>query len=228
MDSSLAHSTAETAGATQVAQHISIGDNPSQSEAGMSKAPHRKKLRRYHTPGDLHELTFSCFHRISLLTNDPWRIALSRAIDAAGESCRVDLIAFVYMPEHVHLRVFPYGIKEDVSDYLAALKRPVAVTSKAELERDSKSNALLKRLAVRKAGHDAFRFWQPGAGYDRNLETLAAITASMDYIHYNPVRRGLCTRIDAWRWSSARHYLSDDSWPRISPISAEYWQASSS
>jgi putative transposase len=199
----------------------------------MSEAPHRKQLRRYHTPGDLHELTFSCYHRIPLLTNDAWRIALSRAIDAAGEGCHVDLIAFVYMPEHVHLLVFPHGTKDDVSDYLAALKRPVAVTAKEDLQRQGESNALLKRLTVRKGGRNVFRFWQPGAGYDRNLETLAAITASIDYLHYNPVRRGLCSRIGAWRWSSAAYYLSDgivsdDALPKITPLSAEYWQTLSS
>lgn len=29
----------------------------------------------------------------------------------------------------------------------------------------------------------------------------------IDYIHNNPVKRGLCQRAAAWSWSSARYYL---------------------
>jgi putative transposase len=195
----------------------------------MAKAPHRKRLRRYHEAGDVHEFTFSTFLRLPILTNDGWRTNLSRAIDKAGEECRVDLIAFVYMPEHVHLLVFPHGTKKDLSNYLAALKRPVAVAVKADLQKHN--SPLMKKLTVQeRPGKEVFRFWQEGAGYDRNLNTLASITAAIDYIHLNPVRRGLVSRMDAWRWSSARFYLSegktiDEALPRLTPLSAEYWQA---
>ena len=35
-----------------------------------SSTPHRKRIRHYHEPGELHECTFSCY-RMPLLTNDP-------------------------------------------------------------------------------------------------------------------------------------------------------------
>jgi putative transposase len=193
------------------------------------ESPHQKRLRRYHEAGDVHELTFSCYRRLPLLTNDAWRTNLSRAIDDAGEACHVDLVGFVFMPEHVHLLVLPHGCKEDVSTFLAALKRPVSVAAKADLE--ARRSPLLKRLTVReRPGKECFRFWQEGAGYDRNMNVMAAIESAIEYVHHNPVRRGLCSRIDAWRWSSARFYLSDgkaydDALPRIQPLSAEYWQA---
>ncbi len=39
---------------------------------------------------------------MSLLTNDDWRRRLSRRVDRACEEALFDLVAFVYMPEHVH------------------------------------------------------------------------------------------------------------------------------
>ena len=45
--------------------------------------PHRKRVKHYHEPGDFHELTFSCYRRMRLLTNDPWREYLARSIDDA-------------------------------------------------------------------------------------------------------------------------------------------------
>src|SRR5262249_10628182 len=69
---------------------------------------------------------------------------------------------------------------------------------------------LLERLTVReRPGKFCFRFWQEGSGFDRNLFAPSAIQASIDYIHRNPVARGLCQRAVEWKWSSARYYLAE-------------------
>ncbi|MCB0512334.1 MAG: transposase [Bacteroidetes bacterium] len=66
---------------------------------------HRKRVKHIHEPGHVHELTFSCFRRMSLLSNDAWRTELAECIRRATEHHRYSLIAFVFMPEHVHLLV---------------------------------------------------------------------------------------------------------------------------
>src|SRR5262249_36637078 len=67
---------------------------------------------------------------------------------------------------------------------------------------------LLGELTVReRPGKHCFRFWQEGAGFDRNLFSPAAIAASINYIHLNPVKRGLCERAIDFKWSSARFHL---------------------
>lgn len=69
---------------------------------------------------------------------------------------------------------------------------------------------LLRQLTVReRPGKHCFRFWQEGSGFDRNLFSPRAIATSLDYIHTNPVTRGLCRRTIDWKWSSARWYLGD-------------------
>ena len=72
-----------------------------------STRPHRKLVKHYHEPGDLHELTFSCYQRLPLLTNDAWRQRLARCMDLAGQQTGIELAAFVFMPEHVHLLAVP-------------------------------------------------------------------------------------------------------------------------
>jgi putative transposase len=67
---------------------------------------------------------------------------------------------------------------------------------------------LLRRLTVReRPGKHCFRFWQEGPGYDRNINSVEALQASVNYIHMNPVRRGLCEKPTDWPWSSARYYM---------------------
>ncbi len=63
------------------------------------RTTHRKRVRHYNEPGHCHELTFSCYRRMPLLTDDDWREKLSRSIDRAMDRHAFALVAFVYMPE---------------------------------------------------------------------------------------------------------------------------------
>ena len=85
---------------------------------------YRKKVKHFDEPGHCHELTFSCYRRIPLLTEDPWRELLCQALDRAVERHRYQLFAFVLMPEHVHLLVQPLFDGSAVSSLLNAIKRP--------------------------------------------------------------------------------------------------------
>ena len=112
------------------------------------------------------------------------------------------------MPEHVHLLVYPIGPYPRLDLLLKAIKRPFATRIKRRLVQAQ--SVLLRRLTIReRPGVEVFRFWQEGGGYDRNLRTEKAVLGSIDYIHLNPVRRGLCNRAVEWRWSSANHYFQD-------------------
>ena len=52
-------------------------------------------------------------------------------------------------------------------------------------------------------------FWQPGGGYDRNVNKKATAAKMIRYIHENPVRRGLVDSPTEWKWSSAAWYAGD-------------------
>jgi len=167
---------------------------------------HRKTVRHYHEAGHLHELTFSCYQRIPLLTNDVWLEKLATRLDEAGDEWAMDLIGFVFMPDHVHLLVHPKEAQPALSHYLARIKQPFSKQVKSLLvENDSR---LLQRLTVQeRPGKMCFRFWQEGPGFDRNVFSSDAIESSLEYLHNNPVRRGLCRHAVDWKWSSARYYL---------------------
>ena len=118
------------------------------------------------------------------------------------------MVAFVFMPEHVHLLVVPLTPTSNVSRLLARTKQPASKQIKQLLvEANSK---LVETLTVReRPGKYCFRFWQEGPGFDRNIFSPEAISASIDYIHLNPVKRGMCEKTVDWKWSSARFYLNN-------------------
>lgn len=143
-----------------------------------------------------------------LLTNNVWQTVLAESLDRACKSEGFGLVAFVLMPEHVHLLVVPQTQNSNVSRLLARTKQPTSKTIKGLL---NKANSpLLSKLTVReRPGKHCFRFWQEGPGYDRNIFSSEAIKASIDYIHMNAVKRCLCEKATDWKWSSARFYLNE-------------------
>ena len=69
--------------------------------------PIRKKCHRYDRPGDAHELTFSCYKRLPLLSRDRTRKWFIEAIEESRKILSFDLWAYVIMPEHAHVLIRP-------------------------------------------------------------------------------------------------------------------------
>jgi len=77
---------------------------------------------------------------------------------------------------------------------------------------------------TRKRGKKTERlFWQSGGGFDRNVIKPSTLMNMIDYIHMNPVWRGLCEKPEEWKGSSAAWYLDGGEVPtRVDPIPAEW------
>jgi hypothetical protein len=75
----------------------------------------------------------------------------------------IDLLAYVVMPEHVHLLLHPRAEDYEMRRILAALKRPVADAAKSHLL-DTGNTSWLRKLTVSYPSRQVFRFWQPGGG----------------------------------------------------------------
>jgi putative transposase len=185
--------------------------------------PHRKTCQRFNDPGHAHFLTFSCFRRQPFLANDRAGGWLVDAVDRAREKHRFHVWAYVVMPEHVHLLVWPTEAAYDISAILNSIKQSVAKRALAFVPRTAP--AFLTRMEDRQpSGETHYRFWQRGGGYDRNIVEETTLYRLIEYLHANPVRRGLCARPEDWHWSSAADFvgvrvgplrLDRDSLPRI-------------
>jgi putative transposase len=139
-----------------------------------------KGLVRYQKTGDLHFVTFSCSGRRPFLATPTARNIFERSLEKMRVRYHFVILGYVVMPEHVHLLVSePENIA--LSKALQALKLSVAVQRKQR------------------------PFWQ-ARYYDFNVFTNAKRVEKLNYMHRNPVARGLVAEPDAWAWSSFRHY----------------------
>jgi putative transposase len=172
-----------------------------------------KRRRRFDGNLTPRELTFSCYRGFPFLARDRTRLWFVEALEQARAEWPVDLWAWVVMPEHVHLIVVPYEPQTKIGKFLRALKEPVARKAISWLEANAPE--WISRISVKEGNRTRRRFWQPGGGYDRSVEKIETLQTMIDYLHLNPVRRGLVERATDWEWSSARWYAE------VSPVQIE-------
>lgn len=165
---------------------------------------YQKQRRRFGDSGHPRELTFSCYRGYPFLERERVREWFRSALETARAKFGFQLWAYVVMPEHVHLLVYPGAAADRMGQFLQAVKEPVGRQAIAHLRTHAPD--WLERLRVKEGKRVRHRFWQPGGGYDRNVTENGTLRSMIEYIHANPVRRGLVTRAEDGEWSSARWF----------------------
>jgi putative transposase len=115
------------------------------------------------------------------------------------------------MPEHVHLLISEPA-KVTPSVVLKALKQRVSRDLRKKKRRTPAAQLPLPFMSV---GDDLPRFWQPRF-YDFNVYSAKKKREKLEYMHENPVKRGLVKDPGAWRWSSFLFYVRGE--PGLVPI----------
>lgn len=162
------------------------------------------KVRRkvYNTPGEAHGLSFSTYRRTKVFTEPRFCELFLEVLDREREKLKFEVWAYVVMPDHAHVLVWPTERDYGVSEILKVVKQPVSarILSIMRFEDDPRLRRLWHESSQR------HRLWQAGGGHDRNLYSRGLLSKTIDYIHDNPVVAGLVKLPWEYRWSSAAFY----------------------
>ncbi len=164
----------------------------------LHPARHRRSCNE---PGHAHELTSTCYRRFRFLSAERTCRWLGDAIHEARRTLDFGFWAFVFMPEHAHLIVCPRRPVYGMATILKAIKEPVGRQGVSYIAEHAP--AWLPRITRQRGRRTERLFWQSGGGFDRNIWEPRTLMSMIDYIHMNPVRRGLVAKASDWRWSSA-------------------------
>jgi REP-associated tyrosine transposase len=158
-------------------------------------------LKRIYGRGHLHFLTFSCYKRLPLLGTVRAQNLFVKVLGEIRERYGFLLVGYVVMPEHVHLLI---GEPEEgtPSTVLQMLKQRVSRKMRKNKRRVSKAPL---RLLFSQEGDELPRFWQPRF-YDFNVYSAKKKREKLEYMHGNPVKRGVVKNPGAWMWSSSLFY----------------------
>ncbi len=159
------------------------------------------KLKRYYGFGHLHFLTFSCYQRRALLQLPEARDFFVASLAEIRQRYGFRLIGYVVMPEHVHLLVSEPACR-DISVAMKSLKQRISRDLRG---RYPESNLHLIPAVIQDAGAGGPRFWE-ARFYDFNVYTKEKVREKLEYMHGNPVKRGLVGHQRDWMWSSYEFY----------------------
>jgi putative transposase len=154
-------------------------------------------LERWYGGHDLHFVTCSCYQRRPELDNAERRDLFLRVLERTRQKYRFVVIGYVVMPEHFHLLITEPEVGNP------------SVVMKVVKERFTK---LLHRQPTHPKTADEWGtraikgpIWQKRF-YDFNVCSKEKRIEKLRYMHRNPVKRGLVTAPEEWKWSSFRTY----------------------
>jgi len=155
-----------------------------------------RRLHRYYGSGYAHFITTSCFRRLPLLNTARRRDLLLTVLEQVRRRYGFVVLGYVIMPEHLHLLI---GEPErgSPSTVMQALKQGWA----RRMRNGRRSDTRQAELWPEEAEH----FWQRRF-YDFVVWSAAKRQQKLNYMHQNPVKRGLVLEPGRWRWSSFRYY----------------------
>jgi putative transposase len=160
----------------------------------------KNRLERRYGQRHLHFITCSCHRRRPLLGAARKRDAFLKILDEVRTRYQFLLVGYVVMPEHIHLLISEPRVGTP-STVMQVLKQRVS----RALRRKKRSNPNQMHLWQRAPNNESRSFWQRRF-YDFNVWSKKKRIEKLNYMHMNPVKRGLVTDPKLWPWSSYRFY----------------------
>ena len=129
---------------------------------------------------------------------------------------RLQLFGYVILENHLHLIASAADLATQIGDFKSWTARQII-----DHLQERCAGTLLRQLHREKARHKidrAYQVWQEGS-QPKQIQNEGMMRQRLDYIHYNPVKRGYVDLPEHWRYSSARNYLGQ---PGLVPVTTDW------
>ena len=159
-----------------------------------------KGLKRYYGQKHLHFVTCSCYRRLPLLQSARAKNVLMKALAQVRDRYGFALAGYVVMPEHIHL-LMGEPQRGTPSTVMQVLKQKVS----RRLRRRRHISGGQLRIRFGRSTDALPRFWQLRF-HDFNVWSHKKRVEKLQYMHFNPVKRGLVVHPKDWPRSSFSFY----------------------
>jgi putative transposase len=156
--------------------------------------------RRSTTPGTTYFFSVVTFRRQTILCDEPIRSALRNAINEVRTQRPFAIDAWVLLPDHLHCL---WTLPPDDADFAtrwSLVKRQVSVACGEGYRQKA-------WLTASKKKHRESTLWQRRY-WEHQIRNEADYARHVDYIHYNPVKHGLCRMPQEWPYSTFHRYVA--------------------
>lgn len=157
--------------------------------------------KRYYQKGSYYFFTLVTYQRCRIFTNENCIKEFKLSLHKIKNKYPFTIIAYVILPDHLHF-IWKLPNDEDYSLRWRLIKRDFS------MKLNSKKNARNEKFIWQR------RFWEHAIRSENELQKY------MNYIHYNPVKHGLCDLPSMWAHSSFEYWVNKN-------LYAKDWSADS-
>jgi putative transposase len=171
-----------------------------------------RKWSNKNLPGALHFVTGNLIRRTPAFTQEDCCRAFLNVCALLRQEWPFKLIAYVLMPDHIHLIVNPHDgrIKELTGALKSLSARRILLTARGfDFSREPSAS-----------GGSTQQVWQESFK-DLPLWSPWMIWQKINYIHANPIKAGLVTSAKEYPWSSFRSFYLNEAEPLA--VERDWW-----
>jgi putative transposase len=163
------------------------------------------RYRRAHTAEATYFFTVVTYRRQAILCEPEVQTALRNAIETVRKKRPFTIDAWVLLPDHLHcIWTLPIGDADNATRW-AMIKRAVSLANGASYRRP-------EWLTASKRSHRESTIWQRRY-WEHQIRDDRDFARHMDYVHYNPVKHGLCECVERWPFSTFLRYVAKGVYP---------------
>lgn len=159
--------------------------------------------------GAVYFVTFSIQHKIPIFTNKSYFDLIISNFEFCRSNNNLRVFYYVIMDNHIHLICHS---EKDLSELIRCMKSYMAKEIIKLLKVDSRT-WILDLLKLYKKDYkfeSEYQMWEEGS-HPEQILSYEMLNQKAEYIHYNPVKRGIVYQPEDWYYSSSRniHNLSN-------------------
>ena len=138
-----------------------------------------------------------------LLQNNNYKDEIIKCLQFLVQQKRIKIYAFVLMNNHIHLIWQPLP-GQTLQTIQHSFLKHTAQQFKIDLQKND--TKLLQQFKVN-AKDRKYQFWERNS-LSVELRSSKVFNQKLEYIHYNPVKAGLCILPEEYYYSSAKFYAT--------------------
>ena len=145
---------------------------------------------RFHSDGPLFYVTFSVVDWLPIFVSEAACNIVTESLNFCHRQKGLRINAYVIMPTHLHAILFHAGFQPKALEQVVMDFRKFTGRRLADFCADHMPACFLTVLTEHAGGDRERRLWQP-TRHPVQIETEGFWQAKIDYLHQNPVRKGL-------------------------------------
>ena len=118
----------------------------------------------------------------------------------------IKIYGYVILENHIHWIAQSEDLNKDVTRFKATAKMLVNYLAEEGQQKILQQFVFYKKAHKKDREHQV---WEEGS-HPQLMQNEQVLRQKLDYIHFNPVKRGYVDKPEHWRYSSARNYMGQE------------------